>query len=534
MNYLSTKKTAERWKISARRVNKYCNEGRIPGAKKLDWMWMIPSDANKPKDKRKRVNQTINNMYLYNFDENIFNYENQIDENKKKKNGIFYTDAEMVSLMYDNIKEYINIKSNILDPCCGLGSFIRGALNEGYKNIYGLDNDKDAIKECEKIFIKNTIHINTYDTLSNSGKKVLDTINNYDIDLIIGNPPYVPIRGNVSLKSDNKFSKKIENNGNNLFVVALYRALEMINESGIISYIIPKNFLHVNSYNSLRKEILKEYKIMSIVDIGSYFKNVRGEQIVLTIKKQEPNIGHTIEIKKIVDESFISINKIKQNYFNNKIILFGSDEEIMIYEKLQKNYKNLGQICTGYIGRGKSKIQDDISGRNIIKFGFKNTDKKVPEVGNRIFIQNIYSAESGIIGSFAGNLEARETVTVITDGDENICRYLLGILHSRLCNYYLLKYCFNNSKLTMHTDAKYMKKIPIIMDIGSKYYNLVIKIVNELENEVYLSNEWLEIYNNLNKLVYKIYGLESDEISIIEGHMRKIQSKRWFAESEKQ
>lgn len=438
----------------------------------------------------------------------------------------------MVSLMYDNIKSYVNTNSNIFDPCCGRGSFLAGAINKGYKNIYGLDIDNKAIEESQKDFIEKDIYIDIYDTLSNSGEETLELINNYDIDLIIGNPPYVPIRGDVSLKADNKFNKLVEENGNNLFVAALFRALEIIKESGIISYIIPKNFLHVNTYKMIREEILRKYKIISIVDIGSYFKNVRGEQIVLTLKKEKPSVKHNIEIKKLIGNEFVSINKIEQNYFNNQIILFESEKEILIYEKLNMNYKNLGQICTGYIGRGKSKIKEDISGRNIKKFGFKDTKKKVPDVGNKIFIQNIYSSESGIIGSFAGNLEARETVTIITDGDENICRYLLGILHSRLCNYYLLKYCFNNSKLTMHTDAKYLKEIPIIMDSESEYYTLIIEMVKELEKEEYLSDKWIQIYSDLNKMVYKIYGLESEEVDLIENQMRKIQSKRWFAKSE--
>ena len=54
-----------------------------------------------------------------------------------------------------------------------------------------------------------------------------------------------------------------------------------------------------------------------------------------------------------------------------------------------------------------------------------------------------------------------EIVRSFTDGDEKMCRYILGILHSRLCNLFLYKYCYNYSKLTMHTDAKYLKKIPL-------------------------------------------------------------------------
>ncbi|NLK44191.1 MAG: N-6 DNA methylase [Tissierellia bacterium] len=527
MNYLSTKKIAEKWQISPRRVNKYCNEGRIKGAIKLDWMWLIPEDAEKPKDRRKKENKK-KTYQIKELEKRIFDYEGQVEESIKKNNGIFYTDFHMVSLMYDNIEDYVDKESNILDPCCGVGSFLLGALVKGYKNIYGLDIDDNAIKIGTDLFGEEPIKMNTYDSLSNKGSKTLKHIDLPRVDIIIGNPPYVPIGEEVTLNSELEFTKKVEKNGNNLFIAALLRALELVRESGIISYIIPKNFLHVNSYKAIRKQILEEYKIISIVDIGVYFKNVRGEQIVLTIKKEKPDADHNMEFKRLIDGKFVSLIKINQGYFDNEILLFESEEEIKIYEKLNKNYKKLGQICTGYIGRGRSKSEEAISGKNLIKFGFKNTNHKVPRTGNQIFIQNIYSSESGIIGSFAGDLQAKETVTIITDGDENICRYLLGVLHSRLANYYLVKYCYNNSKLTMHTDAKYIKKLPIIMDIDSDSYKEVINLVRKLEELDYLSEEWINTYEYLNELIYKIYGFSVDEIRFIEDYMKKIQSKRWF------
>ena len=52
MEYLSIKQTAEKWGLSVRRVNTLCIEGRIPGATKIGSFWVIPVDAEKPKDAR--------------------------------------------------------------------------------------------------------------------------------------------------------------------------------------------------------------------------------------------------------------------------------------------------------------------------------------------------------------------------------------------------------------------------------------------------------------------------------------------------
>jgi hypothetical protein len=52
MDYLSVRQTSEKWGISIRRVNILCTGNRIPGAKKIGSFWVIPADAEKPKDAR--------------------------------------------------------------------------------------------------------------------------------------------------------------------------------------------------------------------------------------------------------------------------------------------------------------------------------------------------------------------------------------------------------------------------------------------------------------------------------------------------
>ena len=57
--YLSVREAAEKWGVSERRINQYCSEGRIPGAEKIGKSWVIPADADKPGDPRKRKNQSV-------------------------------------------------------------------------------------------------------------------------------------------------------------------------------------------------------------------------------------------------------------------------------------------------------------------------------------------------------------------------------------------------------------------------------------------------------------------------------------------
>lgn len=52
LSYMSAKEAAEKWNISQRRVSVLCSENRINGAMMVGNMWIIPSNAEKPIDKR--------------------------------------------------------------------------------------------------------------------------------------------------------------------------------------------------------------------------------------------------------------------------------------------------------------------------------------------------------------------------------------------------------------------------------------------------------------------------------------------------
>ena len=446
-------------------------------------------------------------------------YEVSLDEIFKKEKGIFYTDVKLAAKIIQSLN--IPPEAVILDPFCGTGSFIAAAGNLNYRNIYGADLDKSAVQKCKELTgIKN---IKKLDTLALSGKEILKKLELTKVDFLVGNPPHAPMDKNITVDTDDySFLRNVKDSGSNLFVAAIYRAFEIASPDGFISYIVPKNVLHVASYSLLRRTILNEKRLISIVDIGTYFKDVRGEQIIITLQNKFV-AENQISLQVFRNNEFIETIKVKQDFFKDEILLFSNENDFNLYRKLESKYRKFNDICTGYVGRGKSKNPAAVKGKHIRKFGFK--DMKVPRKGNKVFIQNIYSAESGIIASFAGELEAEETVTVFTDGDEKMCHYITGILHSRLCNYYLLKFCYNNSRLTMHTDAIYLKKIPLVND--KETFSQVINLVKLLGMIEYMSDEWHEMFESLNTLIYKIYNISDNEAEYIDCEMRNIQSRKW-------
>ncbi len=54
MDYFTVKEAGEKWGVTARMVNNYCLAGRIPGEVKKGNLWLVPADAEKPKDGRRK------------------------------------------------------------------------------------------------------------------------------------------------------------------------------------------------------------------------------------------------------------------------------------------------------------------------------------------------------------------------------------------------------------------------------------------------------------------------------------------------
>ena len=59
MEYMSCAEAAGKWGISERRVQKLCEGERIPGVSKFGSMWLIPKDAEKPADGRRKVDNNL-------------------------------------------------------------------------------------------------------------------------------------------------------------------------------------------------------------------------------------------------------------------------------------------------------------------------------------------------------------------------------------------------------------------------------------------------------------------------------------------
>ena len=56
MHEMTAKEAAKKWGITPRQVQLLCSNKRIPGAVRFGHAWVIPADAEKPKDGRSEKN----------------------------------------------------------------------------------------------------------------------------------------------------------------------------------------------------------------------------------------------------------------------------------------------------------------------------------------------------------------------------------------------------------------------------------------------------------------------------------------------
>ena len=485
-----------------------------------------------------------------------YNYEKSMEINKKKQLGAFYTDYKLASYIVKNLN--INSTDKVIDPACGGCVFInalRDYLGKEFNinNVFGIDIDKSVIKIIQGELANN----NNFDIVKKNficadsiNKKTSIEIKNGKeyFDYVIGNPPYVTGKNGINY-NENAFNYNEYINGNvNLSMLMLIRAFDLLKVGGVVAYILPKNLLYVDAYEKLRVKLLTEYSILEIVNLGLYFKDVRGEQIVLFVKKEAPSDNHKIKVRFLKNKKdfvFEDVEIYQKDFrYNNKIILLKNKNEIEIIRKMDLIDLKLESLVDGNIVRGMAfDLKEDnynaYRGRDIKKFGVKKSIKGIPKMtsnyyqkinllqNKKVILQNIFSAESGIIASYTDeNYLTTETVTNIIFNKEDDAKYILGLLNSRLLNYYLIFAVYNNSKVTMHTDRKYIGCLPIVVNDDKK--KEVVSLVNDALSNSQDGSKIKEILKKLDCIVYSIYGLKNDQISLIENNLREVLSKEWW------
>ena len=258
---------------------------------------------------------TIINMINIDYSNISRQLTKKITKNEKKENGIFFTNPNTIIKIINILKPYIKNIKTVLEPSCGSCEFIN-LLDKNYKNlnITGIELNKtiyNSIKFLENNNIK----------LINENFLTYNFENKYN--LIIGNPPYFVIKKNLV----NKYYYKYFEGRPNIFILFLIKKLSLLDDNGILAFVLPKSFLNCLYYDNTRKYIINNFKIIDIIDVDDNYIETKQQTIIFILQKISDTNLKIINTKYVIDKdkyTIILLNKdisILKNLYKNSTTL---------------------------------------------------------------------------------------------------------------------------------------------------------------------------------------------------------------------
>jgi hypothetical protein len=306
---------------------------------------------------------------------------------------------------------------------------------------------------------------------------------------VIGNPPWVDIKGHPSNLVKYYFAKYLSTeNRINLYSIFIERSLGILNDRGIFGFIIPNSILYQSSYEKMRRFILKNWNVNSIVRLpDNVFYGVKAETIIITIDKDSKTTECILYdrndiINDITIDTAKTVKNIKCNeWLNNQFAafdIFSNNQEQELLKRIESNKVELVELCDftlgitpydKYKGHSQKQITERIfhsnkkenktfkpllegadvkrysvewGGKEFISYGewlgaprqkrfFTNPRILIRQIvsGNPLRIYAGYTEEELYNVQSIFNLVAKENVVIDL-------KYLLGIINSTLMNFY--------------------------------------------------------------------------------------------------
>ncbi|MBI3033217.1 N-6 DNA methylase [Candidatus Woesearchaeota archaeon] len=563
----------------------------------------------------------------------------------RKEQGIYYTPTYVVDYIVKNTigelakdKKFDLKNIKVLDPACGSGSFLMKAFDYlvtldkkkngeiaqtkldltgasasyGRKveilkeNIFGVDLDTKAVeiaqlnlllKTAEKKHRLPTLQENIkvgnslIDDSTIAGDRAFkwenefkDIIKNGGFDVVIGNPPYIFAR-NQKFNDEEKtyyYKKyKLQKYQLNTYGLFVERAYELLKHGGFLGFIIPNNWLTIETFSTFREFILKNCSDLHIINFfNKVFEEANVDTCIIILKKGTPN---KISLAEMRERKLEEIGKFRWNEFekNNNIInipLLKNRKSLGIITKIENNstsLKDISNVSTGLkayqVGKGVPKQTEDVKknrkfhskqrlskeyypylegkdvGRYILswsgeflKYGdfLAEPRKSVPFNGERILVRQIPSKLPYCINAVLTNREVLHDINsmVIFNFRAYHSKLILGVINSKLISYWFFnKFGKLQRKLFPQFKVKELKLFPIFKkrdkDLEAKIILLIDKILslnkrlNEIKNKqtdekARLEKEIQKLDDEIDQEVYNIYGITKEEQKIIEESLK--------------
>ena len=252
----------------------------------------------------------------------------KISKKDKKSQGIYFTPPSTVKTTIDIFKKKLKKKSKdikeILEPSCGSCEYIK-YIDTQYKNvnITGIELNKTIYDEISNLKFKNNP-----ETTKLVNADFIQWETDKKFNLIIGNPPYFVM---TKKEVDKKYYPMFDGRPN-IFILFIVKSLDLLENKGYLSFVLPKSFMNCLYYDKLRKHIYDEYKIIDIIDCSDdKYIETQQDTIIFIIQKWKT-------------KSTIKNNNMFTVKNNNEYTIFNTKENIVKINKLYENTKTLDEL----------------------------------------------------------------------------------------------------------------------------------------------------------------------------------------------
>ncbi len=371
--------------------------------------------------------------------------------------------------------------------------------------------------------------------------EVLDKKGNFvGFDIIIGNPPYgIKLSSMEKEILNNKYKWDKSNNSASYFIGL---ATEIGQKNLLHSYIVPKQMSYSLNWSGTRKFILK-YNLECLIDTSEAFDEVELETVIYAISNKnqlEYSSGY------VIDKTIIENTTTLEGLTSDRFLMWINKKNQSIVTKYRVNAEPLGKIAKVNWGgnvvkyaldtckssdclklyRGKDLSRYYIRENKITYIKKKNIDLSFYVQGEKLLFQRIFSRygekiegnfrNARFVGTYINNDEyVDKTITMIWDSKYDL-KYLLAILNSKLSSWFAHTYLYNRAQLTMEFMYKYAREFPIKI-VSQEQQQPFIALTEQILSlkKANPQADTSELENQIDDLVYDLYGLNEDEIAII-------------------
>ena len=261
--------------------------------------------------------------------------------NRQRKYGQFFTPDSMCSWVLEKIDSIKKIGGNVLEPSFGKGDFLKSILEYKTDNLVGVEIDEEHFQNFDSTGHSNLMTFN---------EDFLYFDSQLTYDFIIGNPPYIELCYSFYSKEEQKEVKKawssISNGRINLVHIFLKKSFDLLNDDGIIAFLLPSSILTSPIYKKIRLEIFNNYTIEFLKEDVDFpdvainvsliiLRKINGHKKYFFVNEDNyfimENWDNFSKTKTIKDFGFkVSIGEVVWNQ-NKKLLTSDTNHNLLVY-----------------------------------------------------------------------------------------------------------------------------------------------------------------------------------------------------------